>query len=181
MCGVYHVDFPPSLVDMFQERGRAGQIAHTSPEQNFYHVHICLESFLHLFKRIFKESLLCPSYQLQPRDNLFQCLRLLVLPTKCISLSLEEYLAPPGLESHTNPLLCGHCFKCNSTNVFPALCREGVQMFFSISLWKERISSQLHALLTQSSPPWNGTQTSCDWCFEVSQRECNQRNSNRPY
>ena len=49
---VYRVEFPPSISDLSQECGRAGQRDDAAPNNFVYQVTICLESFLHIFRRI---------------------------------------------------------------------------------------------------------------------------------
>ena len=49
---VYRVDFPPSITDVNQERGRAGRQNDATHDQYKYQVAIALESFLYIFKRI---------------------------------------------------------------------------------------------------------------------------------
>ena len=52
VCGVFRVDFPPNMVDMKQEAGRAGRHPEGGNDRDFYCVMISLEGFLHLFLRI---------------------------------------------------------------------------------------------------------------------------------
>ena len=49
---VYRVDFLPSISDLSQECGRAGQRDDAVPNNFVYQVAICLESLLHIFRRI---------------------------------------------------------------------------------------------------------------------------------
>jgi hypothetical protein len=51
VTGVFLLALTGSIVDIAQEKGRAGWYDGANPDDCFYCILICLESFLHLFKR----------------------------------------------------------------------------------------------------------------------------------
>jgi superfamily II DNA helicase RecQ len=84
--GVFRVDFPPTMVNMKQEGGRAGRCPEGLIVEDFYCVMISLEGFIHLFLRILNpnESIHDSSYRKEqlanlisvpsPSSRLFPCL-----------------------------------------------------------------------------------------------------------
>ena len=53
---VYRVDFPPSILDIAQEKGRAGRRPGASSNDFHYVVCYSLETYLYLFKRTLKST-----------------------------------------------------------------------------------------------------------------------------
>ena len=54
---VYRIDFPPSILDLAQEKGRAGRRPGLSSVDYHYVVCYSLETYLYLFKQILDPSL----------------------------------------------------------------------------------------------------------------------------
>jgi ATP-dependent helicase YprA (DUF1998 family) len=61
--GVTRIDFPPSILDIKQEKGRAGRRPGATPDCNWYVLCFSLESFIVLLKRMWdtpiRDSVLC--------------------------------------------------------------------------------------------------------------------------
>ncbi len=49
---VFRLDFPPSIIDVCQEKGHAGRHPNALSEDYTYYIAFSLKSFIHLFKRI---------------------------------------------------------------------------------------------------------------------------------
>jgi hypothetical protein len=129
--GVFRVDFPPTMVDMKQEGGRAGCRPEGLIVEDFYCVMLSLEGFMHLFLRILNpnESVHDSSYRKQQLDDLLSTLQFLVLPPGCFHVFFERQFASPFW---TGPLLDDPCVdRCSFCDgsydyMFPRISRRGV-------------------------------------------------------
>jgi hypothetical protein len=136
--GVFRIDFPPNLVDMKQEGGRAGRRPEGSVVDDFYCVLISLEGFIHLFLRILNpnESVHDSSYRKQQLEDLLSTLRFLVLPRGCFHDYFERKFSSPHWSGPIRPDPCGdRCSFCfgNYNTMFPRLSRQGVvSIFFAL-------------------------------------------------
>ena len=108
---VYRIDFPPSLLDVIQEKGRAGRRADATSNDYSYHICISLESLLFLFKRILnpKEEVNDESYRLQQIEDLLMTCKVLISPL-CFAVAFETILANPA-SIGTQPLIAP-CYDC---------------------------------------------------------------------
>jgi hypothetical protein len=136
--GVFRVDFPPIIVEMKQEGGRAGRQPDSLIVQDCYCVMISLEGFLHHFLRILNpnETVQDLSYRTKLLDNLLSTLRFLVLPPGCFHDYFERQFSSPFW---SGPLLSDPCLnRCSFCNgsynyMFPRLDHRGVvQVFFGL-------------------------------------------------
>jgi hypothetical protein len=136
--GVFRVDFPPNMVDMKQEGGRAGRRPDQGIVQDFYCVMISLEGFLHLFLRILNPSEANGDthYRKQQLDDLLYTLSFLVLPPGCFHVFFERQFSSPFWSGPIRPDPCGdRCSYCNGTyaGTFPSIVRRGVvAVFFAL-------------------------------------------------
>ena len=113
---VYRVlDFPPSISDISQERGRAGRRDDATPDNYMYQVVISLELFLYLYQQInhpesqsADDSVHSWKYQLQ---ELMDVASLFASSVKCYYIAIETKLGNPQREDETTTPddSCGHC------------------------------------------------------------------------
>ena len=111
---VYRIDFPPSILDIAQEKGRAGRRPDATAKDFHYAVCYSLESFLYLFKRTLdpSEEYVNEDYCQVQIDALLQVAKVLITPESCIALYLEHLMARPDCtDEHTLPF-CGACTNC---------------------------------------------------------------------
>jgi hypothetical protein len=139
---VYRIDFPPSILDIAQERGRAGRRPDASPEVYSYNICFSLESFFYVFLRIHDadNAVLDHNYRKEQEHDLFEVAKLLASQSKCYYICFEEFLGnPKTCESITSPCgecsqcepnvtPCGYCPTCTGTEIFPILNKEGVKL-----------------------------------------------------
>ena len=127
---VYRVDFPPSISDISQERGRAGRRDDATPYDYMYQVAISLELFLHLYKRInHPESRTKDSvhreYQMQ---ELMDVASLFASSVQCYYIAIEKKLGnPQGEDQSTADNCAGHCPNCLGKKMFPKVCKSGLK------------------------------------------------------
>jgi len=126
---VYRVDFPPSILDISQERGRAGRREDATAENYSYNLCFSLEGFMHLFKRIHNqnESIIDNAYRQEQENNLFEVARLLASTTQCYYISFERALGNPDAP-FVEYAPCGHCPNCTNQRIFPMLNKDGVKI-----------------------------------------------------
>jgi hypothetical protein len=85
---------------------------------------ISLESFLYIFQRYQGQSV-STEYQAAQLNDLFQVLRLLVLPEMCFQVVLESVLShPDDATIPDDPCRC--CPFCKDSSAFPAVDQAGV-------------------------------------------------------
>ena len=104
---VYRIDFPPSIADLSQECGRAGRRDDATPDHFVYQVAICLESFLHIFRRINHPDTRSAdvSYQKYQMEELMDVVTFCLLcPIIIISGSKRSWVIRT-FQSKTNPLV----------------------------------------------------------------------------
>ena len=123
---VYRIDFPPSILDMVQERGRAGRRPGASSLDYNYHVCISIESFLFLFKRILNpnEKFNNESYRQRQIDDLLHVANV-IISKQCYAVAFETQLGNPFSASIELPP-CYDCPSCLEIKLFPKLNRQGV-------------------------------------------------------
>ena len=134
---VYRVDFPPSIADLSQECGRAGRRDDATPDHFVYQVAICLESFLHIFKRINHPDTRSAdaSYRIYQMDELMDVACLLSSSSHCYYIRIEQKLGNPYVSVEDEPSPCGSCPNCLGSHLFPYISKEGMKtILFDIFL-----------------------------------------------
>ena len=123
---VYRIDFPPSILDFVQEKGRAGRRIGALPSDYLYHVCISIESLLFLFKRILipTEEVNNENYRSRQVDDLLEMAKLIAVQTKCYAITFETMLGNPSSPVEYIPI-CGSCPACRNQKLFPKIHREG--------------------------------------------------------
>ena len=132
---VYRIDFPPSVVDICQERGRAGRRPNALPTTHWYKLLFSLESFLYLFKRIHdpKEKDFSNDYRAILLSDLL-AVTSLICSKRCYVLQLEEKMGNPVEkdESSTEDS-CGFCTNCIGKKNFPIIQKHSTcNMLFDL-------------------------------------------------
>jgi hypothetical protein len=128
--GVTRIDFPPSILDIKQEKGRAGRRPGATPDWNWYVLCFSLESFIVLLKRMWDTPIRESVYLTQAQLEIEIAFLLFVLPERCLQVSLEMSLANPFSVPSIAPTACGNaCAYCAGTydTLFPPLVKTGVQ------------------------------------------------------
>jgi hypothetical protein len=132
---VYRMDFPPSIIDICQEKGRAGRRPGALPTDYNYTICFSLESFLLLFKRIHNpsETIIDESYRTQQHQDLMCVARLMISKT-CLSIEMEKFLSNPLIRYDPAFLeCCGACPVCMNIKLFPVIQRAGCcQILFDL-------------------------------------------------
>jgi len=126
---VYRVDFPPSILDIAQEKGRAGRRPGASSNDFHYVVCYSLETYLYLFKRTLKPDgdYVKESYRKTQIRELLQVAKVLITPNTCIPYCLENQMGRPGCDDIHNTPFCDACTNCTQTRLpFERVSRQGV-------------------------------------------------------
>jgi superfamily II DNA helicase RecQ len=108
--GVGRSEFPPTLVDVLQEKGRAGRRPTASPATDWYLVCFSLETYVYLLRRMVEPSTADYNarYKRVLAADLQQTLEMLVLPNRCLQLILEDVSANPFVRMNNDTRLpCG--------------------------------------------------------------------------
>ena len=126
---VYRIDFPPSILDICQEKGRAGRTPHATPNDFFYKLCFSLESFLVLYQRIHDKSTqtINPNYRKQQLSELIESAQFLISSNECYSKKFEKLLGNPCMSQQTLDN-CMHCPYCRNENLFPPLNKDGIRV-----------------------------------------------------
>jgi superfamily II DNA helicase RecQ len=152
--GVFRVDFPPNMVDMKQEGGRAGRRTEGLIVEDFYCVMISLEGFLHLFLRIQNpdESVHDSSYREQQLADLLSTLKFLVLPSGCFHDYFEQQFSSPFWSGPLRDDPCGNrCSFCDGTydQMFPHISQNGVlTVFFELFIVSPNVILDIRRIAT---------------------------------
>jgi len=131
---VYRIEFPPSILDMCQELGRAGRNPQATSLDYVYKVYISIESFLHIFRRIYDpENKTVPQqYKQQQMNDLLEVANILVSSKQCFSILFECRLGNPDYQQH-NLERCQNCPSCLGVKLFPKLNKQGLtSMLFNL-------------------------------------------------
>jgi len=134
---VYRIDFPPSIGDLSQECGRAGRREDATPDNFVYQVAICLESFLHIFRRINHPETRSAdaSYQKFQMQELMDVASLLSSSVHCYYTRIEQKLGNPYVSIEGEQTRCGSCPNCLGNNLFPFVSKDGLKtILFDIFL-----------------------------------------------
>ena len=132
---VYRVDFPPSIIDVCQEKGRAGRRPSALQQDYSYILLFSLESFLYLFKRIQNpdEEFIDDTFRIQQTSDLLNVAQLLA-STACYAITFETALGYPfGDQVSANLTPCNTCPNCTNKRLFPAIHQQGTkQLLFDL-------------------------------------------------
>jgi hypothetical protein len=134
--GVRRAEFPPTLVDVLQEKGRAGRRPNALAATDWYLVCLSLETYVYLLHHAADSA--TPEYGSHYKSELVaelqQTLEVLVLPKRCLQLTLENISANPFTPADStiadNGVPCGNsCSFClgDYARIFPKVRRLGVQ------------------------------------------------------
>jgi hypothetical protein len=129
---VGRAEFPPTLVDVLQEKGRAGRRPTASPATDWYLVCLSLETYVYLLHRMADPSTADynASYKRVLAADLQQTLEMLVLPNRCLQLILKDVATNPFASMNDTRLSCGVGYSfClgDYPRIFPRICRLGVE------------------------------------------------------
>ena len=134
---VYRVDFPPSIADLSQECGRAGRRDDATPDNFVYQVAICLESFLHIFRRINHPETRSAdaSYRKYQLQEVMDVASLLSSSVQCYYITIEKKLGNPYVLVEGEQERCGTCPNCLGQKIFPSVSKNGLKtILFDISV-----------------------------------------------
>jgi superfamily II DNA helicase RecQ len=127
--GVTRIDFPPSCLDIKQEKGRAGRRPDATSDSNWYLLCFSLESLVVLLKRMWDTASKDTVFLIQAQKEIDQGLALFVLADTCLQSALEVVMANPYIKNDDVPPKCvDSCSHCTGlyTNLFPTLVKSGV-------------------------------------------------------
>jgi hypothetical protein len=128
--GVCRTEFPPSILDVKQEKGRAGRRSTANSATDWYLLCISLESIVILLKRLWDTSVKENSYFESQERDIRAAMKLFVLPTHCLQASLEKQLSNPYFDTGQLPEACGDaCAYCTGkySSMFPRIRMAGVR------------------------------------------------------
>ena len=126
---VIRLDMPSKRIDIVQERGCAGRFADSNPDSCSYNLYFCLNSFEYKFRQIMSNHniVLDDSYREEMKNELFDTLKLLTIPSQCITQELENAMSNPNLDIDTFPDPCGRCFACKMKCHGRQIRKEGMK------------------------------------------------------
>jgi superfamily II DNA helicase RecQ len=133
--GVCRLEFPPSIIDVNQEKGRAGRRSHAKPSSDWYLLCFSLESYVVLLKRLHDTPAAnkqIPYFKTQEAD-MQDCLTAFILPQHCQQAWMEVKQSNPYVPLSRHPVAClDACAYClgRYKTMFPTLIRSGVQTVF---------------------------------------------------
>jgi hypothetical protein len=132
---VCRLEFPPSIIDVNQEKGCAGRRFYANPKSDWYLLLFSLESYAVLLKRLHDTppvKKLIPYFKTQESD-MQDCLSAFVLPQHCQQAWMEVKQSNPYVPSSATPFAClDTCAYClgRYKTMFPRLICSGVQSVF---------------------------------------------------
>ena len=129
---VFRLGLPPSIFDLVQEMGRAGQRKNATGEHYHYHLYFSIEHFIYLYKQILNPDDKCDdkTYRSQQICNLYDVIRILANPFQCHKQLIKMMLGNPYSDKDRDPSPpCGMCMVCQrDIQMWSALSMEGVQL-----------------------------------------------------
>ena len=129
---VFRLEFPPSIMDFSQEKGRAGRRVIPDPSNFSYNVFFSIESLVYIFERTMnpKECYIDDKFRAEVVQDAFEVAKMFVSQKKCFYITLENYLGNPYNEiipEVDNRNVCGMCPYCRRERLFPQVKKAGVQ------------------------------------------------------
>ena len=146
--GVCRLEFPPSCLDVKQEKGRAGRRRSAAPMSDWYLLCISLETLVVLLKRLHDTatSVRNTAYFKSQEDDIQDVLELFVLATGCLQARPELKMSNPYIPQTIVLTNCGHaCSHCNGNykTMFPRLIKSGVRtVLLQLFLGSDAIKSR---------------------------------------
>ena len=150
--GVGRAEFPPTLVDVLQEKGRAGRRPNASAATDWYLFCLSLETYVYLLHGAADSATAeyDSHYKSELVAELQQTLEVLVLPARCLQLTLETISANPFTPADSiiadNRVPCGNsCSFClgDYARIFPKVRHLGVQqVLLGIFVGQHRIEGR---------------------------------------
>jgi superfamily II DNA helicase RecQ len=109
----FRVGPPPSWHEMVQEMGRVDRLHNSAHDgTNTYNIFLNVNTFISLWLRIHCESNV--SVRDRQRDDLFQILRMLILPRQCYHAMVEQHFERPSTYDG-DPTCNNNCSYCNGS------------------------------------------------------------------
>ena len=89
---VFRLEFPPSLMDLSQEKGRAGRRLVPDPENFSYNLFFSIESLVYIFQRTMdpKQDYIDTKFRSEVVDDALEVAKLFATRTKCFYIALES-------------------------------------------------------------------------------------------
>ena len=127
---VYKVDFPPSIADLSKECGRVRRRNHATPDNFVYQVAICLESFLHIFRRINHPETRSAdaSYRKYLLQEVMDVASLFSSLVQCYYIAIKKKLGNPYVLVEGEQERCSTCPNCLGQKIFPSVSKNGMKM-----------------------------------------------------
>jgi hypothetical protein len=161
--GVWRLEFPPSILDVKQEKGHAGRCPHIygAPSwlSDWYLLCISLESYVVLLKKHLHNTPVTnkkTSYFKAFEGNKQDCLEVFVLPRFCLQAMIELKMANPYLFGSACPTTyldaCTYCLGHNILVLFPRGAKENNSFSFC---WLNKCNNEVSWLIL----PFLGTPT----------------------
>jgi superfamily II DNA helicase RecQ len=130
--GVTRMEFPPSLLDVQQEKGRAGRRLSACSDTDWYLLCFSLESYVVLLQRLHNNPATNKdtSYFDTLETDMQECLMSFTIPQDCLHSKLEIKMANPYLNDAPVPTPCmSACAYCLGSykSLFPSIIKSGVE------------------------------------------------------
>ena len=124
---VYRLGMPKSILDLYQEKGRAGRYQDSLAMDNSYLLCFSIEDLLYLFRRSMnpKEQVLNEQYRKQKVDALLTVAKVLASDI-CMAVHVESILGNPD-RSDEPSLACGNWPVCRNDKLFITINKEGTK------------------------------------------------------
>ena len=129
---VFRLEFPPSLMDFSQEKGRAGRRIDADPDNFSYKVFFSIKSLIYLFERTMNpdEKYIDQTFRAEVVDDAMEVAKMITVSNKCFFLTLEDILGNPyqPVDPMNDPRTdCGRCPYCRKERLFPKLDKAGTK------------------------------------------------------
>ena len=94
---VFRLEFPPSIMDFSQEKGRAGRRAVADPSNFSYNLFFSIESLVYIFERTMnpKEKYIDNNFRAEVVENAFEVAQMFSTGKRCFCTALENTLGNP--------------------------------------------------------------------------------------
>ena len=130
--GVFRLEFPPSIMDFSQEKGRAGRRVIPDPMNFSYTLFFSIESLIYIFERTMnpKEEYIDDKFRTEVIEDSMEVAKMVSSQKQCIFITLENYLGNPYMDVPRELDTrgdCGMCPYCRQERLFPLIKKEGVR------------------------------------------------------